>query len=55
MAVKIQPLLQAIVNAGASDLHVSTGMPPIARLRGEMVPLQAPPLVFSAGDRPVSG
>ena len=44
MAVKIQPLLQAIVNAGASDLHVSTGMPPIARLRGEMVPLQAPPL-----------
>ncbi|HYR69659.1 MAG TPA: type IV pilus twitching motility protein PilT [Candidatus Dormibacteraeota bacterium] len=44
MAVQIQPLLQAIVNAGASDLHVSTGMPPIARLRGEMVPLQAPPL-----------
>jgi len=44
MAFQIQPLLQAIVNAGASDLHVSTGMPPIARLRGEMVPLQAPPL-----------
>ncbi|HKW51131.1 MAG TPA: type IV pilus twitching motility protein PilT [Candidatus Eisenbacteria bacterium] len=44
MPVQIQPLLQAIVNAGASDLHVSTGMPPIARLRGEMVPLQAPPL-----------
>ena len=44
MALQIQPLLQAIVNAGASDLHVSTGMPPIARLRGEMVPLQSPPL-----------
>ncbi|HEY6221269.1 MAG TPA: type IV pilus twitching motility protein PilT [Candidatus Eisenbacteria bacterium] len=44
MPVQIQPLLQAIVNAGASDLHVSTGMPPIARLRGEMVPLQSPPL-----------
>jgi twitching motility protein PilT len=44
MAFQIQALLQAIVNAGASDLHVSTGMPPIARLRGEMVPLQSPPL-----------
>jgi twitching motility protein PilT len=44
MPFQIQALLQAIVNAGASDLHVSTGMPPIARLRGEMVPLQSPPL-----------
>ncbi len=44
MAFQIQPLLKAIVDAGASDLHVSTGMPPIARLRGEMVSLQAPPL-----------
>jgi twitching motility protein PilT len=44
MPFQIQGLLQAIVNAGASDLHVSTGMPPIARLRGQMVPLQSPPL-----------
>ena len=44
MSFQIQPLLKAIVDAGASDLHVSTGMPPIARLRGEMVALQAPPL-----------
>jgi len=44
MPFQIQALLQAIVNAGASDLHISTGMPPIARLRGEIVPLQSPPL-----------
>jgi twitching motility protein PilT len=44
MAYQIEALLKAIVDAGASDLHVSTGMPPIARLRGEMVALQSPPL-----------
>ncbi|MGH7682381.1 MAG: type IV pilus twitching motility protein PilT [Candidatus Eiseniibacteriota bacterium] len=44
MAFQIQALLKAIVDAGASDLHFSTGMPPMARLRGEMVSFQAPPL-----------
>ncbi len=37
-------LLKAIVGAGASDLHISTGTPPMARVRGEIVPFQAPPL-----------
>jgi twitching motility protein PilT len=44
MAFQIKALLKAIVDAGASDLHFSTGMPPMARLRGDMVPFQAPPL-----------
>ena len=44
MSLDITALLKALVEAGASDLHVSTGMPPIARLRGEMVPFKAAPL-----------
>ncbi|HKQ20314.1 MAG TPA: type IV pilus twitching motility protein PilT [Candidatus Eisenbacteria bacterium] len=38
----IQTLLKATVEAGASDLHISAGMPPMIRLRGEMVRSQAP-------------
>ena len=44
MAFQIKALLKAIVEAGASDLHFSTGMPPMARLRGDMVSFQAAPL-----------
>jgi len=44
MAADLQALLKAIVDAGASDLHFSSGVPPLARLRGEMVPFQAPDL-----------
>ena len=44
MAFQLKALLKAIVDSGASDLHFSTGMPPMARLRGDMVPFQAPPL-----------
>jgi len=42
MPLDIQTLLKATVDAGASDLHVSAGMPPMIRLRGEMVRSQAP-------------
>ena len=38
----IQTLLKATVESGASDLHISAGMPPMIRLRGEMVRSQAP-------------
>ncbi|HET9252877.1 MAG TPA: type IV pilus twitching motility protein PilT [Candidatus Eisenbacteria bacterium] len=44
MPVDIRALLKAIVDAKASDLHISVGAPPIARMRGEMVAFQAPPL-----------
>jgi twitching motility protein PilT len=44
VASALTALLKAIVDAKASDLHFSTGTPPMARLRGEMVPFQAPAL-----------
>ena len=40
----VKTLLQATVESGASDLHVSAGMPPMIRVRGDMVRSQAPPL-----------
>ena len=42
MPLDIQTLLKATVDAGASDLHISAGMPPMIRLRGDMVRSQAP-------------
>jgi twitching motility protein PilT len=44
MAMDIQTLLRATVEAGASDLHMSAGMPPLIRVRGDMVRSPAPPL-----------
>ena len=44
MAMDIQTLLRATVEAGASDLHMSAGMPPLIRVRGEMVRSPAPAL-----------
>ncbi|HEX7077967.1 MAG TPA: type IV pilus twitching motility protein PilT [Candidatus Eisenbacteria bacterium] len=44
MALDIQTLLKATVESGASDLHISSGMPPLIRQRGEMVRSQAPAL-----------
>jgi len=40
----IEPLLQETVSRGASDLHVSTGSPPMIRLHGDLVALEHPPL-----------
>ncbi len=40
----VKTLLHATVESGASDLHVSAGMPPMVRVRGDMVRSQAPPL-----------
>jgi twitching motility protein PilT len=44
MPPDVRTLLQATVEAGASDLHVSAGMPPMIRVRGDMVRSQAPAL-----------
>jgi twitching motility protein PilT len=44
MAFDLKALLKAIVEAGASDLHISTGTAPSARIRGDIVPFQAPNL-----------
>jgi twitching motility protein PilT len=40
----IHDLLKTTVEAGASDLHISTGSPPQIRIHGEMTPLEHPTL-----------
>jgi len=42
--VDVSPLLSFIHKQGASDLHLSTGAPPIIRLHGELKRTNAPPL-----------
>ncbi len=40
----LHQLLKAMVEKGASDLHVTTGSPPQLRIDGKLVPLRTPPL-----------
>jgi len=42
--IRISDLLQLVVDEGASDLHLSVGLPPILRLHGRLRPLDAEPL-----------
>ncbi|HXI60981.1 MAG TPA: type IV pilus twitching motility protein PilT [Polyangia bacterium] len=42
--VNLQQLLKAMVDKGASDLHLSTGSPPQLRIDGDLVPLRVNPL-----------
>ncbi|MCG5053151.1 MAG: type IV pilus twitching motility protein PilT [Myxococcales bacterium] len=44
LQVNLQQLLKAMVEQGASDLHLTTGTPPQLRIDGVMVPLRLPPL-----------
>ena len=44
----IEELLRLLVEAGASDLHLRTGQPPLLRRDGELAPEPRPPL---SGDR----
>ena len=44
MSFDLTALLGFAKDQGASDLHISAGMPPILRLNGEMVRLEMPPL-----------
>ncbi len=46
--VDLEVLLRLLVETGASDLHLRTGMPPLLRLDGELKPHDLPPL---PGDR----
>ncbi|ORJ59130.1 type IV pili twitching motility protein PilT [Geothermobacter hydrogeniphilus] len=41
----IHQLLKTMVEAGGSDLHITTGTPPQLRVDGQMVPLKLPPLL----------
>ena len=36
----LHQLLKAMIEKGASDLHITTGSPPQLRIDGELVPLQ---------------
>ncbi|GAB4558038.1 MAG: type IV pilus twitching motility protein PilT [Geothermobacteraceae bacterium] len=42
--VSIHQLLKTMVDAGGSDLHITTGTPPQLRIDGQMVPLKLAPL-----------
>ncbi len=40
LTVQIDKLLETVVKEGASDLHISTGQPPVVRMHGRMVRLE---------------
>src|SRR5262249_38750127 len=40
----LQQLLRAMVEKGASDMHITAGSPPVLRIDGDIVPLKLPPL-----------
>ena len=42
--IRINDLLQLVVDEGASDLHLNVGMPPVLRINGSMHPLESVPL-----------
>jgi twitching motility protein PilT len=42
--INLHQLLRAVVDKGASDLHITTGAPPQLRIDGSLMPLRTPPL-----------
>ncbi len=42
--IKIEDLLQLVVDENASDLHLAVGTPPVLRINGAMHPLESAPL-----------
>ena len=44
MAATLHELLKVIVDSNASDLHITTGSPPMIRIDGKLVPIKHPPL-----------
>jgi twitching motility protein PilT len=40
----LHQLLRAMIEKGASDMHITTGSPPLLRIDGAVVPLKTPPL-----------
>jgi twitching motility protein PilT len=42
--VNLHALLKAMVEKGASDMHITAGAPPLLRIDGEVIPLKLPPL-----------
>src|SRR6185369_8671566 len=44
LKVNLHQLLKAMIEKGASDMHITTGAPPLLRIDGAVVPLKLPPL-----------
>src|SRR3989339_1200759 len=44
MSTNLHQLLKAMIDKGASDLHITSGSPPQLRIDGALVPLRLPPL-----------
>src|SRR5580692_8150950 len=44
LRVNLHQLLKAMIEKGASDMHITTGSPPLLRIDGHIVPLKLPPL-----------
>jgi twitching motility protein PilT len=44
LKVNLHQLLRAMIEKGASDMHITTGSPPLLRIDGAIVPLKLPPL-----------
>ncbi|RYZ63725.1 MAG: type IV pili twitching motility protein PilT, partial [Proteobacteria bacterium] len=44
LKVNLHQLLKAMIEKGASDMHITTSSPPLLRIDGSIVPLKLPPL-----------
>lgn len=44
LKVNLHQLLKAMVEKGASDMHITVGTAPLLRIDGEVIPLKLPPL-----------
>ena len=42
--IEMPDLLQLVIDEGASDLHISVGLPPMLRMNGSLTPLDTPAL-----------
>src|SRR5260370_236641 len=42
--VSLQQLLKVMIDKGASDMHITTGAPPLLRVDGSVLPLSLPAL-----------
>ena len=40
LKVNLHQLLKAMIEKGASDMHITTGAPPLLRIDGQIVPLK---------------
>jgi twitching motility protein PilT len=45
LKVNLHQLLKAMIEKGASDMHITAGSPPLLRIDGSVIPLKLPPLV----------